>query len=94
MKKVIIHPEQTQTILIDSITNDSIVGIEWYNKAKSWIVETDLKEFKGIKIGSNSVLDKWHRNSKKEYCVNAMTQRNTNVFVFDTADELVKWLKS
>lgn len=93
MKKVIIHPEQTQTISIDSITNDSIVGIIWVEGDKSWIIETHIGEYKGISVGEETTLGLWTKKSKKAYCTDAIEMK-AEVFVFDTEAELVKWLKS
>ena len=91
MKKVIIHPEQLQTVSIDSITNNSIVGIDW-NSHKTWVIETK-GQYCSLRIGDKTLAHKWEKPSIKDYCSEAIKIK-AEVFVFDTEAELVKWLKS
>ena len=93
MKKVIIHPEQTQTISIDSITDTSIVGIIWEDGHKSWVTYLEYEKYCGIRLGDQTFKFKWHTHSVKAYCEKAIAKQ-AQVFVFNTTAGLVKWLKS
>lgn len=89
MKKV---TQQTETVSIDNITNDSIVGIDW-GAYKSQIVQTDIETFTALNNGSTVYT--WSKPTKKEYVETALNKgERIKAYVFDTYKELYKWLSS
>lgn len=89
MKKV---TQQTETISIDNITNDSIVGIDW-GAYKYQVIQLGTETF--IALNNGSTVSSWSRPTKKEYIETALNKgERIRAYVFDTYKELYKWLSS
>lgn len=91
MKKVVL--KETQEVSIDQITNDSIVGIEWNDGVKAYISK-NAKGFISIGIYDGNVDFNYFKGSKKEYAVNEIKSYSAKVWLFDTEEEIIEWLKS
>ncbi len=98
MKKVILKKDELKTIAIDEITNSSIVGVYWSNESKAVVLPCgeDVRRYvyKGFSLGGlDSERNRFSKASKKDYAENAInTGLGSQVFVFDTVQELGKWL--
>ncbi len=92
MKQIIF--KQEDVININSITNNSIIAIEWPNDPnKTWVAETDEGDYQGLHIGCDNT-SKWKRNSVKEYCESAnKQQKSVKIYSFDSRQDLMEWLK-
>ena len=93
MKKVVL--KETQEVSIDQITDETIVGIEGLDGSKIVIVQVGKNKYCGLEIGDNSLYCKWYSESQKayvkEFCSNS---RQETVYLFETKEEIVNWLKS
>jgi len=95
MKKIVSNQENT--VLIDNINDDDIVGIKWgFSLTKSIIINTN-EGFVGIGNDEDELTTTgcWSRSTKKEYVKSALAQANEGVnqaFIFNSVSELFKWM--
>ena len=92
MKRVVKTTPKSEVILLSEISDNDYVGIRWNSGAKSWIIKTSNKEFKGIEVGDRSLTGCWIRSTKKDYVGNALEQEGTKAYVFENKDELLTFL--
>jgi hypothetical protein len=91
MKKVTF--DTVNTVNIQEITNSSIVGIIFPTSPdKHWVMEINSK-YVGMNIGRTDLSGLWTRPSVQAYCLSAKEQ-GAKIFVFDSEEELTKWLIS
>ena len=90
MKKVVKN-QQCDVINLSDVTNESIVGVQWKDGEKSFIVK--LKSEKFAACGSTDLClgDAWHRTSVEKYLEKTISMGATP-FVFDTLKELYQWM--
>jgi len=91
MKKVVL--KETQEVSIDQITDESIVGIEYSNGEKCYIIIVDnlFACIAPFKINNNSYYTK---GSKREYAEYSIKHSEAKVYLFYTKEEIINWLKS
>ena len=90
MKKVV--STQTETISIDQITNDSIIGIDWGGDNKrSIVIQVSDRVYTSISNHRINLTNNWNRSSVMEYIKGAM-QRGVEVYQFDTIKDCLKWM--
>lgn len=94
MKKVILEPVIENTVNLDSITDNSIVGIHFSNfKTKCIVLKHPVRSgfyCMSLKENPNSG-DKWFRDSVKEVIENANKQALLGVFVFENYFDAFTW---
>jgi hypothetical protein len=88
MKKVVFSVE-ANLVGIDTITDSSIVGIQFGIK-KAFVIETDWNKFVGMSFDNLSMRSKWSETSKRGYVQEAMVDGTP--YIFDTPEELATWL--
>lgn len=98
MKKVIIKEEDLEFVILEEITNNSIVGIKFKNGEKCMLTFfKNLFEESGFgSIGlreRSSRLNQWVGDSKKAYVEETCKVQGSEAFVFKTHEELFNWLK-
>jgi hypothetical protein len=93
MKRIITKTEETVSLC--SISDSSIVGIEWERGDRAMIISTR----EGFCALSNrhkpNIYNVWYADSTLEYIEKALTQGNntkSKAFVFDTPFELYEWM--
>jgi hypothetical protein len=93
MKRIITETEETVSLC--SISDSSIVGIEWERGDRAMIISTR----EGFCALSNrhkpNLYNVWYAKSAQEYVERSLKQgNNTNskAFVFETAQQLFKWM--
>jgi len=88
MKKVLF--EQINTINISELNDKSLVGI-LFKKEKSVIARNSLGFF-GFSRNEIDFTGRWYADSLKSYLFKF--DNNKEVFVFDSKEEMFKWLNS
>ena len=92
MKQVVFEPINKNVININDINNNSIVGIKFNSlQDKVWVFNYGIEGYGGMRIGRINSQGLWFRESIKEYC-REVGEQNADIFVFDSEDELKKWL--
>jgi hypothetical protein len=93
MKRIITETEETLSLC--SVSDSSIVGIEWERGDRAMIISTR----EGFCALSNrhkpNIYNVWYADSTLEYIEKALTQgnnRKSKAFVFDTPFELYEWM--
>lgn len=91
MKKVVL--KQTEEVSIDSITNESIVGVMWKYGVKGYVINVGGSFCSVTPFDTKG--EKWIKSSQKEYAERVLSEwGGGQVFLFDTEEEIVDWLKS
>lgn len=92
MKRVVKVLAKDEVSLKD-VTNTSFVGIMFAQEdEKSWVALT-TKGYEGMSLGEQDMCSHWTAKSKIEY-VDIALGIEAKVFLFDSYEELIKWLKS
>jgi len=93
MKRIITETEETVSLC--SVSDSSIVGIEWERGDRAMIISTR----DGFCALSNrhkpNIYNVWYADSTQEYIEKALTQgnnRKSKAFLFDTPFELYEWM--
>ena len=89
MKKVI--AQQEQTINIEHLNDNHIIGIKWNDNSKVKLVNT-REGFCSMYLSEVVVLNKVHTKTLQEYIKYAMKEEKVEVFVFDSTKELLNWM--
>lgn len=90
MKKVV--STQTETISIDQITNDSIIGIDWGGgNRRSVVIQTNNRTYTTLSNRNLNLVNNWTDSSIEGYTRGAM-QRGGEVYQFDTIKDCLKWM--
>jgi hypothetical protein len=92
MKRIITKSEDT--VQLYNITNSSIVGIQWERGDRAMVIGTE-NGFCALSNRHNNLYNVWYAKSAQEYVERALKQgNNTNskAFVFETPQELFKWM--
>ncbi len=92
MKRVVNNIPKTEVVELSKIKDNSYIGIQWSSGDKSWVTRSGDNEFKSICIGDQNLAGCWTRPTKREYVENAFSQRGTEAYVFESKEELVKFL--
>lgn len=87
MKKIV--QAQARTIDINSITNRSIIGIDWQEQGKTFLIATS-EGYKPLDIFL-SVAHSWCKGSVQK-AVEDTLRLGGNAYLFDTKEELFEWL--
>ena len=91
MKQVVY--ETPKVVGLSEITDRSNIGIQWNGGDRVMLVETGLAKFAGLGLSMGlTIYGKKTTSSKKEYIEEALLQKNTKVFVFETPFELLEWM--
>lgn len=87
MKKIV--QAQARTIELGAINNDSIVGIDWQEQGKTFLIATS----EGYKPLSRclSVTHSWDTKSVRE-AVEYVFKAGGDAYIFDTKEDLFRWL--
>ena len=91
MKKVIL--DSVEKTSIDSITEHSIVGLKCEGEYKIYLISLDSKII-GLNIYHRNLYERWRADTKREYAYEFIKEHNAEVFVFDSEEEIINWLKS
>lgn len=92
MKKVVKNVFE-DVISIETITNESFVGILWSNKRKSALATLGDSEYIGINEKNDNMHHAWTGSSKYLYVKEAVeNQVGTIAYVFEDRLELLTWL--
>ena len=91
MKEVIIKEVRT-TVSIEDINDKSIVGIQWDDKSKSFILFSN-KGYYTTNLTEGGVLSKYYNESIEGYVAYSLEEQDAKVFLFETYGELFEWLK-
>lgn len=90
MKKVVKN-QQSDVINLSDVTDESIVGIQWSDESKSFLIKLESKKFAACGHSHLYLGNAWHRPSVKEYLEDVIVAGATP-FVFDTLKELYQWM--
>lgn len=92
MKKVVLVLAERE-VPIQGVTNSSNIGIKFVGEnEKSWVGYT-RRGYESFSIGEQDISSHWCVGNKKEYAETAL-KMGAEVFIFETHQELIKWLKS
>lgn len=93
MKKVVLKPKEE--VSIDSVTDDSIVGIIYKNGEKGYLSILNNRVI-GLYIYESNLGESFvSKESKKEYCKYQINNCDAKaIYLFDTEQEIKDWLKS
>ena len=96
--KRIVSKEQTEVTLLNELSDNSIVGIQWGDN-KSMLVRTvnGYNDTEYRSLGNSEPLPKllntWYKPTVKEYVERAFEQgSHVEAYEFDSVKELFKWL--
>lgn len=94
MKKIVRELSSAE-VLVDKLTNKSIVGIKWgsHQGEKSWIFKNKTG-YSAVPLGTLDLSLCWVRATIKEYVNLIINDFGVEVFLFDSETELIQWLKS
>jgi hypothetical protein len=93
MKRIITETEETVSLC--SISDSSIVGIEWELGDRAMIISTREGFCALTNRHKPNIYNVWYADSTQEYIEKALTQGNntkSKAFVFDTPFELYEWM--
>lgn len=92
MKRVVLVLAKDE-VPVQEVTNASFVGIMFADEdEKSWVAST-TRGYQGMSLGEQDMLFHWSTKTKREY-VETVLDMGAKVFLFETYEELSKWLKS
>jgi len=93
MKRIVI--EQSETVALSEIDNNSIVGIQWESGDKCFIIDTPAGLCSVNNRTRPNIFNVWYAESAQEYVEKSLHQgNNTNskAYVFDDQLELFEWM--
>ena len=90
MKKVIFEQDE-QVIRLDDITDEMIVGVLWKSGRKSFLIKDYDGNTVALELNERTTDNHWSKPSHREYVKNSGFDAES-IFVFDSPEELAKWL--
>jgi hypothetical protein len=91
MKKVLL--EKSNEITINSLNDQSIVGVKWLSDGeKAWVTKS-IDGFIIVGVGDKNIENCYKSESLRELIKLCCGSNNSEVFVFETRGELINWLK-
>jgi len=91
MKKVVQYP--SNEVILSSLNNSSIVGIFYKNcDQKSAVLQLPNENFIGFGGTGLSLVGSWTHTTLLDYVRRAVSNQDATAYVFDTKEDLFKWL--
>lgn len=92
MKKIVRELSSAE-VLVDKLTNKSIVGIKWGHLGeKTWVVKSKMGYF-AVPVGTTDLSYCWTRPTLKGFVEDIIDDMGVDVILFDSEADLIQWLK-
>ena len=91
MRKVVTELNWSELVMIDAISDKSIIGIQWQSGGKSMIVQHKDEKFSGMDVKNLSLMHNGVTYSKIKYIESALRQ-DADIYEFESYIELYKWI--
>lgn len=93
MKKIVRELSSAE-VLVDKLTNKSIVGIKWGHLGeKTWVVKSKIGYF-AVPVGMVDLSSCWTKPTLKAFVEVVIDDMGVDVVLFDSEAELIQWLKN
>ena len=90
MKEIVNVIKVTQ-VELSKIEDNNHIGILWPGGKKIKVIQTN-EGFMGFSLLDEDLRSHWTRKSKNKYVEDALEQRSTKAYIFDSEKELLEWL--